>query len=120
MLAADAVPARPRPDRAREGVPAAEAQDAGVHRARRATTTGRGSRTRSRWSGIARSVARALQLNEDLTEAIALGHDLGHPPFGHAGEEALSTPSRPPPGAASGTTSTRSGSSSIWSATAAA
>ena len=40
--------------------------------------------------GIARSVARALQLNEDLTEAIALGHDLGHPPFGHAGEEALS------------------------------
>jgi dGTPase len=40
--------------------------------------------------GIARSVARALALNEDLTEAIALGHDLGHPPFGHAGEEALS------------------------------
>ncbi len=40
--------------------------------------------------GIARSVARALRLNEDLTEAIALGHDLGHPPFGHAGEEALS------------------------------
>ena len=39
--------------------------------------------------GIARTVARALQLNEDLTEAIALGHDLGHPPFGHAGEEAL-------------------------------
>jgi dGTPase len=40
--------------------------------------------------GIARSVARALRLNEDLTEATALGHDLGHPPFGHAGEEALS------------------------------
>ena len=39
--------------------------------------------------GIARTVARALQLNEDLTEAIGLGHDLGHPPFGHAGEEAL-------------------------------
>ncbi|MBI2321095.1 MAG: deoxyguanosinetriphosphate triphosphohydrolase [Chloroflexi bacterium] len=38
---------------------------------------------------IARSVARALNLNEDLTEAIALSHDLGHPPFGHAGEEAL-------------------------------
>ncbi|MGI6712363.1 MAG: deoxyguanosinetriphosphate triphosphohydrolase [Bacillota bacterium] len=38
---------------------------------------------------IARTVARALQLNEDLTEAIALGHDLGHTPFGHAGEEAL-------------------------------
>jgi dGTPase len=39
--------------------------------------------------GISRTVARALQLNEDLTEAIALGHDLGHPPFGHTGEEAL-------------------------------
>jgi dGTPase len=40
-------------------------------------------------SGIARGVARALRLNEDLTEAIGLGHDLGHPPFGHAGEAAL-------------------------------
>src|SRR5687767_12726979 len=39
--------------------------------------------------GIARTVARALELNEDLTEAIALGHDLGHPPFGHIGEHAL-------------------------------
>jgi dGTPase len=39
---------------------------------------------------IARSIARALNLNEDLAEAAALGHDLGHPPFGHAGEEALS------------------------------
>jgi dGTPase len=39
--------------------------------------------------GIARTVARALSLNEDLTEAIGLGHDLGHPPFGHIGEEAL-------------------------------
>ena len=39
--------------------------------------------------GIARTVARALALNEDLTEAIALGHDLGHPPFGHIGEAAL-------------------------------
>jgi dGTPase len=38
---------------------------------------------------IARTIARALRLNEDLTEAIALSHDLGHPPFGHAGEEAL-------------------------------
>jgi dGTPase len=42
-------------------------------------------------AGISRTVARALRLNEDLTEVIALGHDLGHPPFGHAGEEALST-----------------------------
>src|SRR5438477_10374041 len=40
-------------------------------------------------TGIARVVARALQLNEDLAEAIGLGHDLGHPPFGHAGEAAL-------------------------------
>ncbi|MBA2505878.1 MAG: deoxyguanosinetriphosphate triphosphohydrolase [Thermoleophilaceae bacterium] len=39
--------------------------------------------------GIARTVARALGLNEDLTEAIALGHDLGHPPFGHIGEGVL-------------------------------
>lgn len=38
---------------------------------------------------IARTVARALRLNEDLTEAIALGHDLGHTPFGHAGERTL-------------------------------
>ncbi len=40
-------------------------------------------------TGISRTVARALRLNEDLTEAIGLGHDLGHPPFGHAGEAAL-------------------------------
>ena len=40
-------------------------------------------------SQIARTIARALQLNEDLTEAISLGHDLGHTPFGHAGERAL-------------------------------
>ena len=39
---------------------------------------------------IARTITRALNLNEDLTEAIALGHDLGHTPFGHAGEDALS------------------------------
>lgn len=41
-------------------------------------------------SQIARTIARALSLNEDLTEAISLGHDLGHTPFGHAGERALS------------------------------
>ena len=39
---------------------------------------------------IARTVARALNLNEDLAEAVAMGHDLGHTPFGHAGEDALS------------------------------
>ncbi len=42
-------------------------------------------------SQIARTIARSLDLNEDLTEAIALGHDLGHTPFGHAGERALQT-----------------------------
>src|SRR5438046_3216632 len=40
-------------------------------------------------TGISRGVGRALRLNEDLVEAIGLGHDLGHPPFGHAGEAAL-------------------------------
>jgi dGTPase len=40
-------------------------------------------------SQIARTISRALMLNEDLTEAIALGHDVGHPPFGHTGEQAL-------------------------------
>src|ERR671927_1194713 len=38
---------------------------------------------------ISRTLSRRLALNEDLTEAIALSHDLGHPPFGHAGEDAL-------------------------------
>jgi dGTPase len=38
---------------------------------------------------VSRTIARALRLNEDLTEAIGLGHDLGHPPFGHVGEDAL-------------------------------
>ncbi|HTU14067.1 MAG TPA: deoxyguanosinetriphosphate triphosphohydrolase [Solirubrobacterales bacterium] len=45
-------------------------------------------------TGIARTVARALNLNEDLTEAIGLAHDLGHPPFGHIGEQALDEASR--------------------------
>ena len=40
-------------------------------------------------ASVARTLARALRLNEDLTEALALAHDLGHPPFGHAGEETL-------------------------------
>jgi dGTPase len=44
---------------------------------------------------IARTVARRFRLNEDLTEAIALAHDIGHPPFGHAGEDALDECLRP-------------------------
>lgn len=40
---------------------------------------------------ISRAIARALALNEDLTEAISLAHDLGHTPFGHAGQDALNT-----------------------------
>ena len=44
---------------------------------------------------IARSLAHALAVDEDLTEALALAHDLGHPPFGHAGEEALNAAMRP-------------------------
>jgi dGTPase len=46
-------------------------------------------------SQIARSISRALGLDEDLTEALALAHDLGHPPFGHAGEEALNVSMKP-------------------------
>ena len=40
-------------------------------------------------SQIARTISRALRLNEDLTEAISMGHDLGHTPFGHSGEDVL-------------------------------
>src|SRR5262249_1610185 len=46
-------------------------------------------------SQIARSIARQLGLNEDLAEALALAHDLGHTPFGHAGEEALNACMKP-------------------------
>src|SRR5208337_4354150 len=44
---------------------------------------------------IARAIARALGLDDDLAEALALAHDLGHPPFGHAGEEALNLAMKP-------------------------
>ena len=45
---------------------------------------------------ISRTVGRALRLNEDLVEAIGLGHDLGHPPFGHIGEDVLDRCARGP------------------------
>ena len=84
----DAVPARPRPDRPLEAVPPAQGEDAGLHR-----PGGDHFRTRMthtlETTAISRVVARALRLNEDLVEAIGLGHDMGHTPFGHAGEEAL-------------------------------
>ncbi len=43
-------------------------------------------------TSIARTIGRALRLNEDLIEALALMHDIGHPPYGHAGEDALVRP----------------------------
>ena len=66
---------------------------------------------------IARTVARALALNEDLVEAIGLGHDLGHPPFGHIGEAVLDACLRRAlRHAAFATTSTRCASSTCSSA----
>ena len=82
------LPAGPRPDPALQVLPAPGPQDPGLPR-----PTGDHYRTRITHtlevSQIARTITRALQLNEDLTEAIALGHDLGHTPFGHTGEAVL-------------------------------
>ena len=70
-------------------------------------------------TAISRVVARALRLNEDLTEAIGLGHDLGHTPFGHAGEDALDQALRDALRArASATTSSRTGSRATLNLTA--
>ena len=66
---------------------------------------------------VSRTVARALALNEDLVEAIGLGHDLGHPPFGHVGEEALDRCLQERFGRRFCTTSTRCGWWTRWSAT---
>ena len=63
-------------------------------------------------TGIARVVARAFRLNEDLIEAIGLGHDTGHPPFGHAGEEPLDAACANASAPASITTNSRCGSPS--------
>ena len=88
LRAAHPVPARSRPDRALEGVPPAQAQDAGLRRAGRRPLP-HAAHPHAGDDADRRTVARALRLNEDLTEAIGLGHDLGHPPFGHIGEEVL-------------------------------
>ncbi len=67
---------------------------------------------------VSRTVGRALRLNEDLVEAIGLGHDLGHPPFGHIGEEALDGACASASAPRSCTTSIRCASSTRSSATA--
>src|SRR5205823_6158052 len=68
-------------------------QRASASRSLRRASTGDHLRTRLTHSievgSISRTIARTLSLNEDLAEAIALGHDLGHSPFGHSGEEML-------------------------------
>ena len=64
---------------------------------------------------IARTLAGVLQLDEDLTEALALAHDIGHPPFAHAGEEALNRANASGSATGSTTTCTRCGSSSVSS-----
>ena len=67
---------------------------------------------------VSRTVARALALNEDLVEAIGLGHDLGHPPFGHIGEDVLDRCLASASAPRSSITSSRCGSSTRSSATA--
>ena len=84
----DRVPARPRPHRPFDRLPAPRPQSPGVRRYE-------GDHFRTRLTHtievaqIARALARALEVDDDLAEAIALGHDLGHTPFGHTGEDAL-------------------------------
>ena len=91
---ANCLPARPRPHYPLQVVSPAQTQDPGLHRA-----CGDHYRTRLthtlEMSQIARTIARALRMNEDITEAIALAHDLGHTPFGHAGEDTLRQDLRP-------------------------
>ena len=69
-------------------------------------------------SKIARTIGKFLRLNEDLLEAIALGHDIGHPPFGHDGERILSALCRPRASVPFSTASRECGFSSAWRRTA--
>ena len=105
------LPARPRPHHPLQNLPPPQAQDPGVPTPQRATTTAPASPTRWRSPRSPAPWRAALRLNEDLTEAIALGHDLGHTPFGHAGERALERdlPGRLPPQRAE-----RAGGASAW------
>ena len=84
------VPARSRPHHPLQGVPPAEAQDAGVLRAGRRPLPD-AAHAHARGVADRAHIAKVLRLHEELTEAIALGHDLGHTPFGHAGERVLDT-----------------------------
>lgn len=81
--------ARPRPNCPFKGIQAVKAQNSGFHIALTTTITERASRTRLRFRRLPQPIAKALRLNTDLTEAISLGHDLGHTPFGHMGEHIL-------------------------------
>ena len=82
------IPARPRPHHPLHRVPPPGLQDAGVRQPRRRPVP-HPPDPQLEVAQIARSVARRLRLNEDLAEAICLAHDLGHTPFGHAGQDAL-------------------------------
>ena len=77
---------RQGPDFALQGISASEGQDTGFSGTPVEITTETRLTHTLEVSQTARTVAKALRLNEDLVEAIALGHDLGHTPFGHAGE----------------------------------
>ena len=81
-----AVPARPRPDRPLEAVPPAEGQDAGLHRPAGDHYRTRMTHTLETTGDLARRRAGAAA-ERGSVEAIGLGHDMGHTPFGHAGEE---------------------------------